>query len=224
MTQLCMTLGDWRGDMPDGGAMVETKIDGFRCLRFQGIAGATRLWTRNGMPIDGCDHIAARLDAMEAAAGVPIMVDGELQVDGTLAATKVWVEGGWKRGGTAGLFHAFDVMPLSEWKRGGWNAPLHERKAWLRDLFSASEPSADDWTWAPGSKGAPIPAAVRLVDDEWAVDAAGVVDAVRRVWAAGGEGVVVKDALAPYRRTRSDAAMKVKGENMHKWARRPFAV
>lgn len=222
--QLCQLARDWKGAIPTGGMMCEPKIDGWRATRFPGIDGKVRLWSRNGMPIEGAGHILRRLALMEEAAGEPMFFDGEFQVDGTLDATKEWAERGWKQGGNAGVFHAFDCLTLAEWRAGGSDVPLIERKARLVELFNASEPDADEWTWAEGSRGAPIPVAVRVMPDGWAFDADDAVNEVRRVWAAGGEGVVLKDASSPYRRTRSDAWMKVKGENMHKWARRPIAA
>ncbi|CDO34024.1 ATP-dependent DNA ligase [Novosphingobium sp. KN65.2] len=224
MTALCHLLGDWRGTLPTDGAMIERKWDGWRCLRFHGIDEKPHLFTRQGQPIHGCDHIARRLAAIEEVAGEKLFIDGELVVDGTLAATKAWAEGGWRRGGERGVFHAFDAMPYREWQAGGSDTPLIERKAWLKELLEASEPEDDGWTWAPGSRGALTPTAVQLVTDEWAFTESDVVDMVRRVWAEDGEGVVIKRAESPYRRSRTDAWLKVKAENMHKWARRPIAA
>jgi ATP-dependent DNA ligase len=39
----------------------------------------------------------------------------------------------------------------------------------------------------------------------------------RRAWAQGLEGLMLKDALAPYRRSRVQTWMKVKREGAHKW-------
>lgn len=221
---LCQLLGDWRGDLPEGGAMLEEKHDGWRCLYFRGIDNRPRLFSRQGMPLDGADHVLHRLSLFEEAAGGPLFIDGEIQVDGSLAATKAWFEGGWRKGGDAGVFHAFDVMPLAEWRKGGCDAELYRRKAWLKQLFAASEPVDDGWTWAEGSKGAVPPIAVQIVADTWAFDTRDVLTEARRIWAAGGEGVVLKDVMTPYRRKRSDAWQKVKAENRHKWMARATAT
>lgn len=224
MNSLCQLAADWRGSTPTGGMLFEEKVDGWRALRLAGIDGKVRLWTRNGMPIEGVSHILQRLAAMETAAGEPMFFDGEFQVDDTLADTKAWCETRWKQGGTAGIFHAFDCMTLAEWRAGGTDRPLIERKAMLRRLFDESEPEDDGWTWAEGSRGAPTPTAVQIVPDSWAFDAADVVSEARRVWAEKGEGLMLKDAESPYQRRRCDAWQKVKAENMHKWARRPIAA
>ena len=212
-TSLCALASDWRGDVPTGGLMTEVKVDGWRALRFPGITGKVRLWSRNGMPIEGTEHILHRLALMERVAGEPMMFDGEFQVDGSLAAAKAWCERGWKIGGEAGTFFAFDMMPLRAWREGGCSTPLYGRKRRLVALARAvDEDPALSWEWRPGSRGRDeaSPTAVQLVEDGWAFDAGDVLDAARRVWADGGEGIMCKDAEAPYRRCRSASWQKVK--------------
>jgi cytochrome P450 len=100
------------------------------------------------MPIEGCDHIARHLRLLEEAAGTELFIDGELVVDGTLAATKAWVERGWRRGGERGTFHAFDVLAHDDWRSGGSDMPLYERKAVLQRI--AAKPAtmpAGQWDW-----------------------------------------------------------------------------
>lgn len=218
MTGLCQLAGGWKGDLPPGGAMCEQKHDGHRMMRFAGIDDITRLWSRNGMPIDGCGHIARRLALMERAAGEPLFIDGELVVAGTLAATKAWVERGWKGGGEAGTFHAFDVLSFRDWRNGGSDVPLYQRKKRLAELIEAADALADDWEWAPGSRGRDEGSRpVVLVPDEWCETPGDVLALANRVWAENGEGLMVKDAMAGYSRKRSDAWQKIKAENRHKW-------
>lgn len=218
MNSLCQLAKDWTGSMPTGGLMVELKIDGWRALRFPGIDGKVRLWTRNGHPIEGTDHILHRLALMEQIAGEPMVFDGEFQVGGSLEATKAWCERGWRMGGEAGTFYAFDCLTLAEWRTDGCDTPLIERKARLRALARAvDEDPALSWEWRPGSRGRNESGAVQILDDGWAFDEHDVVEEARRVWAAGGEGVMLKDAESPYRRTRSDSWQKVKVENLSKW-------
>ncbi len=216
---LCQLLSDWRGSTPTGGTWVERKFDGFRCLWFRGIDGKARLWTRQGMPIEGCDHIAYHLSLLERVAGQPLFIDGELVVDGTLAATKHWVETGWRQGGEKGVLHAFDVLPFVDWQRGGGDMPLYARKAFLGRISGAVEADpALSWEYRPGSRGDDgWRASVEVVQGQWVMDSSGVIDEVRRVWSTGGEGCVTKDLEAPYQRSRNGAWMKVKAENEAKW-------
>lgn len=204
---LCTLLSEWDGTLPPDGAMLEQKIDGWRCLWLTGIDGKARLFSRNGIPLDGADHIAWRLEQMERAAGEPMLFDGEIQVAGTLDATKRWFESGWRMGGEAGVLHLFDCLTMAEWRAGGSDVPLYQRKARLAALIGAG---ADQWEWRPRSHGRDDPACVRLLPDEWVSTPADVLDAAKRVWAADGEGVVVKRWDAPYRRLRSRDAQKVK--------------
>lgn len=228
MNSLCQLAVDWPGNIPPGGLTGEQKLDGWRALCFPGIDGVRRIWTRNGIPIEGTAHIMERLAAMERAAGTPMVFDGEFVVpdagQGTLHATKAWCERGWKLGGTAGAFHVFDCLTQAEWRAGGSDVPQYQRKARLAELFAATEEEDDGWTWPEGSRGAVSPTAVYVVPDIWCCDAADVLDEARRVWAAGGEGIMLKDPMAPYRRNRNGAWAKVKRENAHKWARRPIAA
>lgn len=216
---LCQLANDWRGEVPSGGFIAEEKRDGWRGLWLTGIDGKARLFTRNGHPIEGAGHIAYRLGLMERAAGEPLFIDGEYQVDGSLAATKAWCEGGWRRGGEAGMLHLFDCLTMAEWRAGGTDMPQYARKARLQALARAVD---DDeglaWEWRAGSRGDDAwRTSCPILPDEWVCDAGDVLNAVRRVWSAEGEGIVLKDVEAPYRRTRNTAWLKVKQTNAHYW-------
>jgi ATP-dependent DNA ligase len=216
MTGLVQLLADWKGTLPPGGAICEAKIDGWRAARFPGIDGKNRLWTRGGFEIHGAAHILHHLARMEREAGEALFFDGEFQVGGSLAATKHWCETGWKLGGEAGTLYLFDAMPLSQWRSGGTPIPLYQRKAWLKELVAAC--AGDEWEWREGSRGRDEGATpVVLIGDEWVNSAQDVLAAACRIWATDGEGVVIKDANAPYRRERSQVWQKVKRENQHKW-------
>lgn len=209
--ELCQLAGRWSGSVPDGGVGAEVKIDGWRASWFPGLDGQAKLWTRNGQPIEGIAHIAHRLAIMERIAGEPMFFDGEFQVDGSLAATKRWCEAGWKIGGNAGTLYLFDAMPLADWQRGRCDVRQIDRKARLRQIDREAAADPLSWEWAPQSHGqghdTPI---VEILDDLWLETADDVRDEANRVWARGGEGIVLKDPEAPYVRARSDAWQKVK--------------
>jgi ATP-dependent DNA ligase len=201
--------------------MIEEKRNGWRCLYLTGIDDKPRLFTRQGHLIEGAGHIAYRLGLMERAAGEPMVFDGEFQVGDTLEATKRWCEAGWKAGGEAGTFHAFDCLTMAEWRAGGTDTPLYARKARLQQLANAvDEDLTLSWEFRPGSRGDESwRTSCPILPDEWAFDAGDVLTAARRIWAAKGEGVMLKDAEAPYRRNRNAAWQKVKQENAHHWRR-----
>lgn len=197
--------------MPEYGIPAEEKKDGWRALWFPGLDGKARLWTRRGVPIEGADHIAHRLRLMETVAGEPMMFDGEFMVGGSLAATKAWCESGWKAGGTAGVLYLFDAIPLADWQRGRCDTRWIERKARLRAIVAEADASPLSWEWAPGSRGKGEGApSVEILDDLWLFSADDVREEASRVWARGGEGIILKDPEAPYVRARSDSWLKVK--------------
>ncbi|MDD3797821.1 MAG: hypothetical protein PHE36_01435 [Novosphingobium sp.] len=216
---LCQLASDFQGGIPAGGILGEMKIDGWRMLYFRGRDGQPRLWTRGGMPIEGAAHILYRCRLLESAAGQPLFIDGEYQVDGSLAATKAWCERGWRQGGDRGLFHAFDCLTYIEWLDGVSERPQHARKAMLKDMVAQVEQDASlAWEWREGSHGRDGEESPLIVTpDFWLFDAGDVLDMAHRVWADGGEGLMLKDADAPYMRNRNASWLKVKHENAHKW-------
>lgn len=209
-TSLCQLAGRWAGQMPDGGAMVERKHDGFRCLFFPGLNRQPGLWTRNGMPMPGAGHVLARLLEVEAEMGGRWMIDGEIVVDGSLKATRDHYNHR-HRLGDAGTFYAFDAVPLDDWQRGRSDMLLFERKAALTRAIEATAPDAAAWEWRERSHGAGHGVdPVEMVTDVWLFDAAEVDAEAHRVWAQGHEGLVIKRADAPYIRARSDDWLKFK--------------
>ena len=209
-TELCQLASTWRGRVAQGGTWWEQKVDGYRALYFRGHDGKPGLWTRGGHRIEGVGHILHRLAMIERAAGCRLFIDGEFQVSGTLAATKLHCESGWK-GGDAGTFHAFDVLGEAEWQRGGSAMPLGERKARLVALVAAADAETDGWDWREGTRGRePEGPSVTVLAHGWALDEDEVREQADRVWAAGGEGLMLKDGFGPYVRRRDAGWAKVK--------------
>jgi len=213
-SELCQLAGRWAGTVPEHGIMAEQKVDGWRCLFFPGLDGNVGLWTRGGMPIHGAGHVLERLVQVEAALGGPHFIDGEFQVDGSLAATKRHCEAGWRLG-NAGTFFAFDAVPLADWQAGRCDTPLYERKAALHRAIEATAPCADAWEWAAGSHGAGHGVdPVVYLHDVWLSDADDVHAEAQRIWRQGLEGLMLKDPMAPYVRARSDSWLKVKQDGV----------
>lgn len=211
-SELCQLAAVWNGaTVPSAGWYGEEKIDGWRGTAFPGLDGQFGLWTRGGHAINGVGHILHRLSIIESVAGVPLAFDGEFQVGGTLAATKLWCESGWKAGGEAGTYHLFDAMPLSDWQRGGDARPQHERRAWLERIVKDAASHPLSWEFRAGTRGKePAGPIVELANVFWLESAADVRDTARDVWMRGGEGLMLKCPDAPYTRARSKAWQKVK--------------
>lgn len=199
--------------------MVEEKIDGIRGVVLQGIDGITRMFTRKGYDVEGTAHILYFLSHMERLAGERMVWDGEFQVGCDRNATKHWADHGWKQGGEAGHFYLFDCLPLANWKSGGDATPLYERKARLQALHKAVAGDDDlQWEYRPGSRGDDgWVRSVLVLPDTWAFDPASALSEARRIWARGGEGIVLKDAEAPYVRERNGHFLKMTRENALRW-------
>lgn len=200
--ELCHIAGVWRGAMPDGGAMVEQKHDGWRLLWINGQA-----FTRNGMPYRGIGHIERSLALLERQFNRPMFLDGEFVVgEGveTLAMTKAHQDRGWREG-DAGTLHLFDCLPMDDWMADDSDTPLYERKRRLRGAIEGMMAAPEAWEmgWTEG-----VPCPIRFVPDQWAFDARDVERMALDVWSAGGEGVMVKACDTPYRRKLTDAWQK----------------
>lgn len=208
---LCQLAGSWAGTLP-AWSIGEQKVDGFRALWLRDREGRPRLFSRNGFDLPGTEHIAHELMAFERHAGHRLFIDGEFVVGetgDTLATTKRWVESGHKLGGTAGTFYAFDCLPYDDWYRGGTDQPWFQRKARLEQLsLSVASDAEHQWTWRQGARGdEPCPVRVVPHADVWTVDDA--VQMASEMWAAGLEGIVLKDAESSYQRNRNPAWLKV---------------
>jgi ATP-dependent DNA ligase len=203
--ELVQLAGEWRGGIPEHGAWVEEKLDGVRAAWIGG-----ELLTREGQPIGGIDHIAYRLRSIEKSAGHAIFFDGEFIAPGGYRATLRHIGQGL-RAPEQGTLHCFDAMPSGEWAQGGSDRPLYERKAMLADWLALAADPSKDWAWRPGTHGRePIGPALAIVPDQWCATQADVEDMAARIWARDGEGVMIKDESAPYRRTRTNAWRKYK--------------
>lgn len=219
MTELVQLASTWIGDDPPAAAQLEPKIDGWRAVWMRGLDGEPHLYTgRGGGRINGVEHIEHRCKLMEQAAGKPLVLDGEFQVDGTLAATKKWCESGWKQGGEAGEFFMFDILNAYDWGHGGGFMPQQDRSLRLGELLASAERLLDDeWEWRPGSFGADHKTRpLRVLPRKLVFSAQEVVDEVLTLWSMGAEGAVVKDIVAPYQRKRTKNWQKVTREG-RKW-------
>ncbi len=213
--ELFQLAGRWSGNLLSDTAVVECKMDGFRAGHWRGLDGKPKFWTRNGYAIEGTGHISHVLSVMERVAGEPMFFDGEFIVGNTLAETKAWCERNWKSGGEAGTLHLFDAMPDREWRDGGCDMPLIERKARLQALHDAAAGEiADDWAWREGTRDKEPDAPPTVVVQHNIVAAArGVQMLADEVWAQGGEGLLIKDTAAAYTRGRNQAWLKLKRGN-----------
>lgn len=165
--------------------VVQLKADGIHAIRIDG-----RIVSREGAPLDCALHCAPGLDRIEAAAGMgPLVFDGEYVAQDGFNATL----GEHKAGKGDGVFWAYDVLPLADWRRGRCDMPVEARLAMLRDLVVGYGDSLF----------------VGMLDF-WLLDPIEALTKAREIWAAGGEGIVTKRLGSPYVRGRSEDWLRVK--------------
>lgn len=188
---------------------IQRKIDGYRMNLRKEVGGITMV-SRNGLPIPG-NYPGIRKDAMRVLPD-GYVYDGEV-VDPALFD---WIAENEKRGGVTaqdrelfaksissrakkdenkvGVFCLFDAVPVEEWDAQSQTAPYRERMIFLNQI--------------------PDTEFIRKVP----VDFSDVTAAfLQEIWQwfetynrAGWEGVMIKDADAPYQWKRSNALLKMK--------------
>ena len=213
--ELVQLSGEWRGGLPDGGAMCEQKMDGVRAYYL-----GNTLRTREGMEIGGVGHILWRIQSIERAYGRPIFLDGEFIAPGGYHATLRHIGQGL-RAPEGGTLHCFDCLHADEWQANDCDRPLYERKAMLARLVGMQSDIDDGWTWRPGTHGKePDGPALAIIPDVWCATQVDVEQMAAEIWERGGEGCMIKDAESVYRRERSNRWMKYKKQG---WATRKVA-
>lgn len=186
--ELCQLMRDYAGKLPaPDGVIVEEKVDGIRCLYIDG-----QLMTRNGDPIEGAEHIKVALRAIERETCRPMFFDGEWQVDGSFDATldHFSTRG---RNGDQGIFWLFDMLDMEEWRGNCPGNALLARKRKIDAL----------------PKNLTL-GAVQVLPWHYFETAADVEAFAQDMISGGGEGVVIKDPKAVYRRERTGAWQRIK--------------
>lgn len=173
---------------PQMGAIVDEKIDGIRALWM----GSGCPQSREGRDLE-CAWLRVReLEQLADRLGPgQWMIDAELTVgpdlDSTIGAHRA------KKLRDDAVLHVFDAIPLTQWESGAEGLPLHERRRQLKEAFAVG----------------PLPG-LRLVPS-WDVWLPVVAENLASgIWAAGGEGIVIKDRRAPYVRARPATWQKLK--------------
>lgn len=186
--ELCQLVRDYAGKLPAAdGVIVERKMDGIRCLYIDG-----QLMTRNGDPIHGADHIAEALRAIEHELCRPTFFDGEWIVDDSFDATLDHYSTGG-RNGDQGTFWLFDMIDMEEWRGNMSGEALLARRRKIDRLPAALTNGA-----------------VRVLPWDYCETASDAEAIARDVIANGGEGIIMKDPRATYRRERTGAWLRIK--------------
>ena len=160
----------------------EVKVDGYRCLAALG-SGAVRLFTRNGH--DWTTQFGALVPAFEALPCESALIDGEVVAAGVGTNEFSELQTRLQHGGAL-AFVAFDLLQLDG--RDLTALPLIERKDALERLLAKAGATLQYSTHIEG-RG----------PDAWAA-----------VCAAGREGLISKQANAPYHPGRHGSWLKLK--------------
>jgi DNA ligase-1 len=168
---------------------VEPKFDGLRAILVHdpGATPPLRFYSKNGLPFETLDGLAELIrQGSNLRDGEVVFLDGEItsgQFNDTVSQVKRK-----KASADDAVYNVFDYF-----SPGGLDLTQQQRRANLEEAFGTN--TVDRMVLAPGV---------------WCADDAQVRAEARRIWEQGGEGVIVKDAAAPYELKRSYAWMKVK--------------
>ena len=184
---------------------LEQKLDGVRVLAVV-TRTSTNLYSRNGKPFENFPHIVYSIDKIRSKFAKffinnpnGFVLDGEIIGESFQALMKqAQRKSNVKTEGM--VYRVFDIIPLTDFERGYWNAQQHKRLSTLEQYRAVFEELTD---------------CVRIMDGiEVDLSTAEGHDVLRRyahdAVTAGFEGIMIKDIDAPYECRRSTFWMKWK--------------
>ena len=183
-----------------GKKQIEIKLDGVRVLTI--IRGKkVEMFSRNGKQFHNFGHIIAEIEEVlkDNQAPYDLVLDGEVMSANFQDLMKQVHRKDGKQS-TDAVLHLFDICPLDDFKKGGWDKPQSFRsaatKAWVEQHASIlKHVQALDWEEVDLSTTEGQERFVGL--NKAAVD-------------GGYEGVMIKDIDAPYECKRTHAWLKAK--------------
>lgn len=185
--ELGMKARDWDIAMHPENAIAELKVDGVGAIWIDG-----RFWSLQGVPLHCMAGLHADMRALEAAAGHPLVIQGEFtagQFRDTLAALRSAFTP------PSGRFWMFDALPFDEWVKDACTMDLMDRKVWLL-------------TWADACQ-----LQGSAVLRHWPISADQVRAHVELTAQAGLEGLVIKDVDSLFIRSPSSNWLRAKHVN-----------
>jgi len=186
-----------------GKKQIEVKLDGVRVITvIHDVNGEkVEMFSRNGKQFHNFEHIITELKAVlqEKPAPYPMMLDGEVMSANFQDLMKQVHRKENVRANDA-VLHLFDCAPLEDFLNGGWDKPQNIRslftKHWVEEnSHMLQHVQALDW---------------EEVDFDTPEGQARFVELNKQAVDGGYEGVMIKDADAPYESKRSHAWLKSK--------------
>jgi len=184
--EMCQLADVWKPAPLSGQWIAEPKVDGVRCLYVAG-----QILSREGNPLPCTDHLLPELQRLERRFGQAMVLDGEFEAGSFLQTIGVLSSRG--RSDVLGRIHLFDAVPHADWVKDASTEPLTARRKLLEVALEGWEPKH-----------------LRLITQRPVANAGQVLAMANAIWAAGGEGVMLKRADSRYQRRRSTAWLKHK--------------
>lgn len=218
----CM-LGTLFGDVPPNRiawpCIVTEKLDGIRRVLIKE-NGVCSFYSRSGHKDEGL------IDILKEASYLPdnFVYDGELLAAGTFkdciaqrqATNSIANSKGIKTGLT---FNVFDMVPLEDFYNGVCTLPAKERKIRLGATLMDDSIQLLDEKWPMLINAFGVHEDLQFIKP---VSILGVVSnldevtpIVEKIWAVGGEGVMLNTVMGPYEIKRSKQLLKVKHTEEH---------
>ena len=178
-----------------GDVIVEPKLDGVRVITICDVdKDEVKMFSRNGKELSNFPKILEQFDEMMDQMGHSMVFDGEVMSDDFQTLMReIHRKGGAKTDDA--ILNVFDCLPLEDFKEGGSNNTLGQRKEWL-----------DEYEFGPNISKVEV-VKMNLSDDDGQKQFA---DYNKLCIDKGFEGIMVKPITGIYECKRSSLWLKVK--------------
>jgi DNA ligase 1 len=196
--QLAFDSANHEGKMT-GKKLISVKLDGIRVLTIVHPDGRVNQFSRNGKELINFEHIRAQFASIASGLERAYVFDGEVMSSSFQDLMKQVYRKTDVNAGDA-VLHVFDIVPLEDFQQGVCKLGQDFRSSMLANWFELVE--------------AKLPSVrvlgQELLDLDTEADAARFQEINREAIAAGYEGLMIKDPIAPYECKRSTAWLKIK--------------
>jgi DNA ligase-1 len=184
-----------------GEKLIEVKLDGVRVLTIVHPNGTVEMFSRNGRQLINFGHIEKQFAMIAKKFDRAYVFDGEV-MSGSFQDLMKQIHRKDNIEAADAVLHLFDVFPLEDFQKGTFDMPQRERTQLLKDLIGNHEMllALNNCTIVEQE----------LVDLDTEEGDARFQEINRSAIAGGYEGIMLKDADAPYECKRRAAWLKIK--------------